>query len=306
MIIDCAVYRDGRRLPDVDDLTAALSSCVSKGGFVWIGLLEPDHAEFADVAKHLGLHPLAVEDAIHAHQRPKLETYGDMIFVVLKPARYVDHEEVVQIGQIMMFIGEHYVVSVRHGPVSALTNLRTRLEQNVELLVQGPFAVLHAVADHIVDEYASVLKGLTIDVDEIEIAVFSGPRATHAERIFKLKREVLEFRWAVDPLVGPLEELVRRRGAGRPRGVAPVLPRRPRSCTACRRSGRGAGHAARHRADARTSPRWGCARTRTCARSPRGWRSSRCRRSSPAIYGMNFESMPELGLDRSATRSHWA
>lgn len=207
MIINCAVYRAGHRLEDTPDLEAALSSCENEGGFVWIGLLEPSEEEFAEVAGHLQLHPLAVEDAIHAHQRPKLEHYGNIMFLVLKPARYVDHDEVVQVGQIMMFVGDHFVVTVRHGESSALGSIRAELEQTPELLARGPLAVLHAVADKVVDDYAPVVKGISIDVDQIEHAVFSGPQATHAERIFKLKREVLEFRWAVDPLVGPLEEL---------------------------------------------------------------------------------------------------
>ncbi|MEO6124341.1 MAG: magnesium/cobalt transporter CorA [Ilumatobacteraceae bacterium] len=207
MIIDCAVYRQGRRVEGTPQLEASLSTCEEQGGFVWIGLHEPSEAEFADVAAHLHLHPLAVEDAIHAHQRPKLEHYGNMLFIVLKPARYVDHNEVVKVGQIMMFVGAHFVVTVRHGESGSLGSIRAELEASPETLSRGPLAVLHAVADLVVDEYAPVVAAIAIDVDEIEHAVFSGPLATHAERIFKLKREVLEFRWAVDPLVGPLEDL---------------------------------------------------------------------------------------------------
>jgi magnesium transporter len=208
MIIDSAVYRDGHRVDGKPDLTASLGSCERDGGFIWIGLYEPSAAEFADVAAHLQLHPLAVEDAIHAHQRPKLEHYGNMLFLVLKPARYVDHEEVVDVGQIMMFVGGHFVVTVRHGESSALGAIRDELEQHPQVLRHGPMAVLHAVADKVVDDYMPVLNAIALDVDQIEHAVFSGPRATHAERIFKLKREVLEFRWSVDPLVGPMEDLM--------------------------------------------------------------------------------------------------
>jgi len=207
VIVNCAQYRSGQRIDGTPDLAASLAACESEGGFVWIGLFEPSAAEFAEVADHLRLHPLAVEDAIHAHQRPKLEHYGNMMFIVLKPARYVDHEEIVQVSQIMMFVGEHFVVTVRHGESSALGSIRDEIEQSADSLARGPLAVLHAVADKVVDDYAPVVKGISIDVDEIEHAVFSGPKATHAERIFKLKREVLEFRWAVDPLVGPLEDL---------------------------------------------------------------------------------------------------
>ena len=207
MIVDAAVYRGGARAEDCPDLELGLSACESNGGFVWIGLFEPSAAEFAEVAEHLRLHPLAVEDAIHAHQRPKLDHYGTMMFIVLKPARYVDHDEVVQIGQIMLFVGEHFVVTVRHGESSALGTIRAELEASPETLARGPLGVLHAVADKVVDDYAPVVRGISVDVDEIEHAVFSGANSTHAERIFKLKREVLEFRWAADPLVAPMEEL---------------------------------------------------------------------------------------------------
>jgi magnesium transporter len=181
---------------------------------VWIGLFEPTADEFGEVTSRLALHPLAVEDAINAHQRPKLEQYGDVTFLVLKPARYVDHQEVVEIGQIMIFVGKDFVVTVRHGGASSLGDVRAALERQPETLSWGPAAVVHAVTDRVVDEFAIVLRGIGEDVDQIEHAVFSGPRSTHAERIFKLKREVLEFRWAVDPLIGPLEELATTRAIG--------------------------------------------------------------------------------------------
>ena len=209
MIVDCAIYADGRRSADVVPTEDALAAARRRNGFAWIGLHEPTFDEFEDVARVFDLHPLAVEDAIHAHQRPKLERYGDSVFVVLKPARYVDSEEVVEIGQIMVFLGNDFAVTVRHGQSTALADVRRALEADPERLCWGPASVLYAVADKVVDDYEVVMRGLDEDIDQIEHDVFSGPDAAHAERIFKLKREVIDFRRAVDPLEPPLGELAR-------------------------------------------------------------------------------------------------
>ena len=208
VIVDCALYESGHRRPGkvaIQDALHATHACPDS--FVWIGLHEPTAEEFEEVTKYFELHPLAVEDAIHAHQRPKLEHYDDDLFVVLKTARYVDPTEVVEIGQIMLFVGAHFVVTVRHGKSCNVAAVRHQLEADPERLRAGPLAVLHAVADRVVDDYAHVLSGLDHDIDEIEDEVFSGTGSSHAERIFKLKREVMEFRRAVTPLVEPLEEL---------------------------------------------------------------------------------------------------
>ena len=209
MIVDCAVYVDGVRDTGPHAVEDAMAEARERGGFVWIGLHEPTEDEFDSVAAAFDLHPLAVEDAIHAQQRPKLERYGDSLFVVFKPARYVDAEEVVEIGQIMLFVGSDFVVTVRHGQTRALSDVRHALEADTEKMEWGPASVLYAVADKVVDDYATVLKGVDNDIDQIEIEVFSGPKAAHAERIFKLKREVLDFRRAVDPLEPALRELAR-------------------------------------------------------------------------------------------------
>ncbi len=214
MIVDCAVYRSGQRATEPLDLDNARTVARACDGFVWIGLHEPSGEEFVSVAEAFDLHPLAVEDAIHAHQRPKLERYGDSLFMVFKPARYVDAEEVIEVDQIMVFLGSDFVVTVRHGESTALADVRQTLEADPPRLDWGPGSVLHAVADKVVDDYAAVMVGLDDDIDQIEQDVFAGPKATHAERIFKLKREVLDFRRAVDPLEAPLAEL-----AG---GVKPV------------------------------------------------------------------------------------
>ena len=207
MIVDCAVYVDGVRDRAAHDPHEALADARRRNGFVWIGLFEPTVEEFADTAEAFQLHPLAVEDSIHAHQRAKLERYDDTVFMVLKPARYVDSEEVIEVGQLMVFVGEDFVVTVRHGESASLADVRRTLEANPARLEWGTGAVLHAIADKVVDDYELVMLGLENDIDQIEHEVFSGPKATHAERIFRLKREVLDFRRAVDPLEPAVAEL---------------------------------------------------------------------------------------------------
>ena len=207
MIVDCGVYEAGVRLPDTGTIRAALkTACERPDAFVWLGLHEPTFEEFEEVQEIFGLHPLAVEDAVHAHQRPKVEHYGDSVFVVLITARYVDPEEVVELGELMLFIGDSFVVTVRHGTSSGLGDTRRQLERDPDRLATGTTAVLHAVMDRVVDDYHDVADGLENDIDEIEAAVFSTDRRNHAERIFKLKREVVDFRRAVRPLVDPLSD----------------------------------------------------------------------------------------------------
>ena len=212
MIVDCAVYESGRRLADAVPVDDALDSARRSGdAFVWLGLHEPSADEFDAVALEFGLHPLAVEDAVHAHQRPKLEVYGDSAFFVVKTATYVDRDEVVTLGDIMVFVGSGFVVTVRHGEHSGLREVRRELEAQPDLLKAGPWAVLHAIVDKIVDEYEAVLEDLDRDIDEIEEQVFSDARSDHAQRIFKLRREVLDFRRAAQPLVDPLDDLANAR-----------------------------------------------------------------------------------------------
>jgi magnesium transporter len=212
VIVDCAIYEGGFRREGPLDLEEALSVAAgTRTGFVWIGVHEPTEGEFEGLAQAFKLHPLAVEDAVHAHQRPKLDVYGNTLFVVLKTARYVDPVEIVEIGQLMLFLGENFVVTVRHGAAAALADVRHELEADPERLGWGPAAVLHAVADRVVDEYGAVARGLDNDVDEIESQVFSDDRQNHAQRIYKLKREVLQFRRAVSPLVEPIDALARGR-----------------------------------------------------------------------------------------------
>ena len=208
MIVDCAVYDGGLRREGIVALEEATEVAASSAdGFVWIGVHEPDAEEFEALAREFKLHPLAVEDAVHAHQRPKLEVYGDTLFMVLKTARYVDPIEVVDIGEVMVFVGANFVVSVRHGAAGALSTVRRDLEGEPERLSMGPRAVLHAIADRIVDQYGEVAQELERDVGDVETEVFSDERSNHAKAIYKLKREVLQFRRAVVPLAEPLATL---------------------------------------------------------------------------------------------------
>ncbi len=209
MIVDCAVYEDGMRRTGSIELSSALEEGRRRtDGFVWIGLAEPDDDELATVAEGFHLHPLAVEDATKAQQRPKLEVYGDNLFLVVKAARYVDREEVVELSQLMLFIGKGFVVTVRHGESDVFAEVRSTIEKVPDELGCGPLGVLHAVLDRVVDDYATVLRGLDVDIEEIEKQVFSEITANHGQRIYKLKREVLEFRQAVEPLGEPLQQLM--------------------------------------------------------------------------------------------------
>jgi magnesium transporter len=206
VIVDCAIYRKGKRISEVDDMAAAVERAKDEGDeFVWIGLYEPTEQELAKVAASFGLHPLAVEDALHAHQRAKLEHFEDSIFVVLKTLDYDEAYSALWVGEIMLFIGPNFVVTVRHGEANPLAELRHRLETHDQrVLAHGPAAVLYAVADSVVDRYIVIADLLDDDLHELEEQVFSPARTNDAETIYKLKREVLEFRRAVVPLVEPL------------------------------------------------------------------------------------------------------
>jgi magnesium transporter len=210
VIVDCAVYDDGHRRAGKLDVHDALEAIEKPGSFVWIGLFEPTFEEFETVRTELGLHELAVEDAVAAHQRPKLEVYDGDLFVVLKTARYDDAAEAVAFAEIQLFVGARYVVSVRHGEASALADVRANIERDLERIRCGPMAVLHAVIDHVVDDYGPVIEGLDNDMAEIEDAVFDPNRQRGddpSRRIFKLKREVLDLYRNTEPFLEPLGRL---------------------------------------------------------------------------------------------------
>lgn len=213
MIVDCAIYRDGLRTELPSDYSEALAEARrADGAFVWIGLHEPTEEEFEHVSSEFGLHPLAVEDALHAHQRPKLEVYADSLFLVLKPVSYQEPPATVTAGELMLFVGDSFVVTVRHGEANPLGAVRERLEKEPEVLRLGPTAVMYAVSDAIVDQYMEVAADLHISLDALEEDVFApeGHLARDtASRIYGFKRQVLGFRRATGPLAEPLERLVR-------------------------------------------------------------------------------------------------
>jgi magnesium transporter len=208
-IVDCAVYEDGRRKAgdlDLHDASEA-SRSAEDGSFVWIGLRDPTSEEFDAVAREFYLHELAVEDAVKAHQRPKIEEYEDSLFIVLKTARYHEDSETVEIGEINLFVGHGFLISVRHGGPSPLNDVRKQIESRPEMLRCGPGAVMHAIIDRVVDDYEPVLAGIEDDIEETEEEVFSASRHNPTERIYKLKREVLSMHKATAPLIDPLQAL---------------------------------------------------------------------------------------------------
>ena len=199
MIVDGAVYRDGRRTAKPTDFAELHAAGEQEGCVVWLGLYEPSEEEFAALAREFDLHELAVEDAVKAHQRSKLERYGDTLFLVLRPARYVDETETVLFGEVAVFVGPRFVITVRHGDTAELGSVRRRLEAQPDLLRRGAPAILYAIVDHVVDGYQPVAAGLENDIDEIEDEVFGGS-ATVSRRIYELTREVIEFQRATAPL----------------------------------------------------------------------------------------------------------
>jgi magnesium transporter len=209
VIVDCAIYENGVRRDGKVELQHAYDERHEPGTFVWIGLYEPTEEEFDSLRREFALHPLAVEDAIHAHQRPKLEVYDEMVFLVLKTARYVDPTEVIELGEVLVFLGDDFLITVRHGEASSLTAVRERLDAEPRRLKHGPSSALHAILDQIVDDYQPAIEGLETDIDEVEEQLFSGERVNPAERIYRLQREVLGFRKATAPLVEPMDRLAR-------------------------------------------------------------------------------------------------
>lgn len=207
VLVNNAVYVGGHRTADPSTLEETYEVLRHRRGMAWIGMYRPDLEEIRSVAHEFGLHELAVEDAVTAHQRPKLERYGTTLFTVLRPARYIDATEEVEFGELHVFIGDDFVVTIRHAETPDLSHVRKRLENTPELLCLGPEAVLYAIIDQVVDEYEPVVKGLENDIDEIEDQLFKGGEAALARRIYELSREVIEFQRATQPLLGILQAL---------------------------------------------------------------------------------------------------
>jgi magnesium transporter len=208
VIVKCSAYEEGLRCGDDLALEEVGEAAGGDGKFVWLGVLEPSAAEFAEIARRFDLHELAVEDAVNAHQRPKLELYGDTLFVVVKTAHYVDPEEVIEIGELMIFVNPRFIVTVRHGP-GELSAVRERIEHRPDQLRHGPGMVLYAILDHVVDGYEVAAQGVDVDIQEVERQVFSDDVDNPAERIYKLEREVLDFNSAVAPLADAVDEIAR-------------------------------------------------------------------------------------------------
>src|SRR6476646_9099655 len=206
-IVDLAVYKDGKREGDVS-FDQAFEACRDPQALVWIGLSEPTDEEFDAVRREFELHELAVEDAMKGHQLPKLEVYGeDQLFLVLKTARYFE-PDTLEFGEILIFVGDQYVVTVRHGEASPLHDVRLALEKRPELIKCGTGAVMHAILDKVVDDYAPVLTNLDVDITELEAQAF-GEDSPYGltERIYRLKRQVINLHRATAPLTEPLGRL---------------------------------------------------------------------------------------------------
>lgn len=208
-------YVDGVR-QDCADLSVASRRARAGEGFVWLGLKEPSDADLEDFAQEFHLHPLAIEDAVEGHTRSKLEQFGDTLFMVISTVAYIDHEEItdsseiVSTGQMMIFLGQHFVLTVRRGEQSELGGLRNRLEAEPKRLAHGPAGVLYAIADKIIDDYLEVVAGFEEDIDEVEARVFSRQGQGEVDRVYQLKRELIEFKRSVIPLGPPLQHLATR------------------------------------------------------------------------------------------------
>jgi magnesium transporter len=207
MIVDCAVYADGRRQDAGLAPAEAYDAARAAGGFAWVALDDPGEAELAALAEPFGLHPLAVEDAVHAHQRPKLDRHGSAGLLVLKPVERAGDDGALRFGELLVFVGDGYVITVRHGSVGDLEAVRRELEAGPARLWLGETAVVHAIVDRVVDDYGPVIDALEDEVEDIEEEVFSDERTSPAERIYRANRQAIELHRAVGPLDDPLARL---------------------------------------------------------------------------------------------------
>ena len=223
VLVACALYVDGRRSYSDETIENLLHQASASNGFVWLEVADPTESEFDKYAKTFQLHPLAVEDVVHGQQRPKLEDYGDQEFFVLKTLHYDDDSSQVATGDVMFCIGPHFVVTVAHGGFGDLERIHDHFLEHPERAQEGPYAVLHAVLDVIVDEYTSISRELEADVAAVEIAVFSNARRSLSQEIYFLKREVAEFRQAAEPLRPLLRKLVEDEALSNPESMRPFF-----------------------------------------------------------------------------------
>jgi magnesium transporter len=223
VIVDIALYEQGRRVEAGQDISDLVARARTNNGFVWIGLAEPDQAEFDLVVGELNFHPLAVEDAINANQRPKIEDYEGLTFFVLKTVFFDQSQQEITTGELMCFIDRNFIVIVRHGAGHPLATVRHDLEAKPELMQLGPFAVLHAVADRVIDGYLAIAQSLEQEVVSVENKVFNGKRQTFSQEIYFLKREIIEFKHAIEPLILPISRLVSGISAEVPEEIKPFF-----------------------------------------------------------------------------------
>ena len=223
MIVDIALYEEGRRVEAGQDISDLVARARTNNGFVWIGLAEPDQAEFDLVVGELNFHPLAVEDAINANQRPKIEDYEGLTLFVLKTVFFDQSQQEITTGELMCFIDRNFIVIVLHGAGYPLATVRHDLEAKPELMQLGPFAVLHAVADRVIDGYLAIAQSLEQEVASVENKVFNGKRQTFSQEIYFLKREIIEFKHAIEPLILPINRLVSGISAEVPEEIKPFF-----------------------------------------------------------------------------------
>jgi magnesium transporter len=208
-VINCAAYADGIRMANVK-LTDISKLLQQEEKFVWIGLHEPDEDLLAEAQEQFGLHDLAIEDAHRAHQRPKMESYGDSLFIVLRTAQMLEGKPQVVFGETHFFVGSNFMVTVRHGSTISYGEVRARCESTPQLLNKGPSFALYAVMDSIVDQYFPIIQSLTEELERLEGDVFEGKSNRETlTQIYMLKRELLEVKHAISPLIDICNRLSR-------------------------------------------------------------------------------------------------
>lgn len=293
MIVDSALYQNGIRTVGPADISDLVDVARTSGGFVWLGLAEPTQSEFEHVVGELNFHPLAVEDAVHAQQRPKIEEYEGLTFFTLKTVFYNETNSAISTGELICFVDKEFIAIVRHGEGSPLASVRAEIELKPDFLTLGPFAVLHAVVDRVIDGYTTIASELENDVINLETKVFSGKRQTFSQEIYFLKRELIEYRHAIEPLIVPLQKLVSETFTQTPEILKPffrdTLDHLLRACD----------HAAGMDSLLTTALQADLAhvqvRQNEDVRKISAWVALAAGPTMIAgIYGMNFEFMPEL------------